>query len=250
MQPTLSVVGRPARRLLQRDHRSDARLRRRRRSSATRRRAIDPSTLPDPNGATYARKALTGDIGLVANPDGAHQSVRALRPQLPPSESRGDAVCRHRRRAAASLPNVTVEPETGNNFDVGAKFRAGRVQRRRLLLRQPVPELHRAGPGGRQQRRPARSRRRRNFADVRITGVELSARDADHDASGRADADRRRRRCTRGTIIEGTDPLDRLVARRYAVRQHHAVEGDRQRALHASRAAAGGSSTASARRAT
>ena len=56
--------------------------------------AIDPATLPDPNGATYARKALTGDIGLVANTGGPRQPVRALRPQLSPSQSRGDVVCR------------------------------------------------------------------------------------------------------------------------------------------------------------
>src|SRR6185503_5547113 len=32
--------------------------------------AIDQSKLPNPNGATYSRKALTGDVGVVANPDG------------------------------------------------------------------------------------------------------------------------------------------------------------------------------------
>ena len=31
---------------------------------------IDPSTLPDPGGATYTRQSLTGDIGLVANQSG------------------------------------------------------------------------------------------------------------------------------------------------------------------------------------
>jgi outer membrane receptor protein involved in Fe transport len=31
---------------------------------------VDPATLPDPNGATYTRQALTGDIGLVANAGG------------------------------------------------------------------------------------------------------------------------------------------------------------------------------------
>ena len=202
--------------------------------------AIDPSKLPDPNGATYSRKALTGDIGVVVESRRRRQPVRALRPQLPPSESRGDVVRRHRPRAAASLPNVTVEPETGNNFDVGVKFRSGIVQRRRLLLLQPVPELHRAGPGGREQRRPARSRRR-----------ATSATSASPASSCRA---RCRSRCvpgvltltgsaalTRGTIIEGTDPLDNSLAGRYAVRQHHAVEADRQRALHAvARAVVGG----------
>src|SRR4029450_4301598 len=31
---------------------------------------VDPSTLPNANGETFARKALTGDIGLVANTGG------------------------------------------------------------------------------------------------------------------------------------------------------------------------------------
>jgi hypothetical protein len=29
---------------------------------------IDPATLPDPNGASYARSALTGDIALNSTP--------------------------------------------------------------------------------------------------------------------------------------------------------------------------------------
>lgn len=37
--------------------------------------AIDPATLPDSGGATYARTALTGDAGVVVNP--AARSARS-----------------------------------------------------------------------------------------------------------------------------------------------------------------------------
>ena len=94
--------------------------------------AIDPSTLPDPNGATYARKALTGDIGLVANPDGAISPFvrfgRSYRhPNLEEMLFAGPAT------TGSIVPNVTVEPETGNNFDAGVKFRVGSVSRRRAI---------------------------------------------------------------------------------------------------------------------
>ena len=58
--------------------------------------AIDPSTLPDPNGETVTRKALTGDIGLVANPAGrVNPFVRFGRSYRHP-EPRRAAVCRPR----------------------------------------------------------------------------------------------------------------------------------------------------------
>ena len=39
-------------------------------SSPARSRQSIPSTLPNPNGDTYTRQSLTGDIGLVANQGG------------------------------------------------------------------------------------------------------------------------------------------------------------------------------------
>ena len=84
--------------------------------------AIDLSTLPDPAGATYSRKALTGDIGIVSNPDGAiNPFVRFGRsyrhPNLEEMLFAGPAT------TGSIVPNVKVEPETGNNFDAGVKFR-------------------------------------------------------------------------------------------------------------------------------
>ena len=93
---------RPARRLLQRDAPRTRRATTWRRSWPAPCRPSIPSTLPDANGETITRQALTGDIGIVANPGGARQPVHPLRPQLPSSEPRGAAVCRARPRPAAS----------------------------------------------------------------------------------------------------------------------------------------------------
>ena len=66
--------------------------------------AIDPSTLPDPNGATYSRKALTGDIGLVVEPrrrastrssaSAAATAIRTSRRCCSPARRRPAASCR------------------------------------------------------------------------------------------------------------------------------------------------------------
>ena len=81
-------------------------------------------------------------------------------------------------------------------------------------------------------RRPARWRRR---PTTPTSGSPASScrRDAPIVvAPRRADARRRRGAFTRGTITDGVEPARRRVAGRHAGRQHHAVEGDRRRALH------------------
>ena len=167
--------------------------------------AIDQSKLPDPNGATYSRKALTGDIGVVSNPDGAiNPFVRFGRsyrhPNLEEMLFAGTAT------SGSLLPNVTVEPETGNNFDAGVKFRAGSFsggayyflnQYQNFIAQDLVVASNNAGPLA----------QARNFGDVRVTGVELSGalpvtlRPGVLTLTGSA-------ALTRGTIIEGTNPLD------------------------------------------
>ncbi|HWV93915.1 MAG TPA: TonB-dependent receptor, partial [Vicinamibacterales bacterium] len=87
---------------------------------------VDPATLPDPNGATYTRQALTGDIGLVANAGGTVSPFvrygRSYRhPNLEELLFAGPAT------AGSIAPNVTLEPEQGNNVDAGAKFNFRRV---------------------------------------------------------------------------------------------------------------------------
>jgi outer membrane receptor protein involved in Fe transport len=166
---------------------------------------IDPSTLPDPNGDTYTRQSLTGDIGLVAN-QGSRVSPfirfgRSYRhPNLEEMFFAGPATI------GSIVPNVRVTPETGNNFDTGAKFTAGRVsggayffvnQYYDFIAQDLVVATSPAGPLAQTT----------NYADVRISGVEF---DVDAPivlrrgvvtlmASGAF---------TRGTITDGVNPLD------------------------------------------
>lgn len=167
--------------------------------------AIDQSKLPDPNGATYARNAMTGDIGVVANPDGVFNPFirfgRSFRhPNLEEMLFAGTAT------SGSLLPNVKVEPETGNNFDAGVKVRAGSFsggafffynQYQNFIAQDLVVASNASGPLA----------QARNFGDVRVTGVELTGmmpvtiRPGVLTLTGSA-------ALTHGTIIEGTDPLD------------------------------------------
>jgi outer membrane receptor protein involved in Fe transport len=167
--------------------------------------AIDPSTLPDANGATYGRNALTGDIGLVANADRRVSPFvrfgRSYRhPNLEEMLYAGPAT------AGSIAPNVKVAPETGNNFDAGANFRLPQLsggayvfvnQYKDFVAQDLVVAITSAGPMAQAT----------NYADVRISGLELSA-DAPLvltrgvltlSASGAF---------TRGTITKGVDPLN------------------------------------------
>jgi outer membrane receptor protein involved in Fe transport len=167
--------------------------------------AIDPSTLPDPNGATYARKALTGDIGLVATADRRVSPFvrfgRSYRhPNLEEMLFAGPAT------AGNIAPNVTVAPETGNNFDVGAKFNLRRVsggayvfvnQFRNFVAQDLVVATTTAGPLAQAT----------NYADVRISGLEVAADSPLVLAHGVLTL-RASGAFTRGTITRGSNPLD------------------------------------------
>ncbi len=167
--------------------------------------AIDQSKLPNPNGETIVRKSLTGDVGVVSNPNGAINPFvrfgRSFRhPNLEEMLFAGTAT------SGSLLPNVQVEPETGNNFDAGVKFRAGSFsggayyffnQYQNFIAQDLVVASNASGPLA----------QARNFGDVRVTGVELSGampitmRPGVLTLTGSA-------ALTRGTIIQGTDPLD------------------------------------------
>jgi outer membrane receptor protein involved in Fe transport len=167
---------------------------------------IDPATLPDPNGDRYTRNALTGDVGLVARPnDAVSPFVRFGRsyrhPNLEEMLFAGPATI------GTIVPNVLVKPETGNNFDVGARLRAGRFeggafyffnQYRDFIASELVIAR---SPNGQPITQAT------NFADVRIQGLELQG---DYplvlgrgvvtlSGSGAF---------TRGTVTDGTNPLD------------------------------------------
>jgi hemoglobin/transferrin/lactoferrin receptor protein len=85
--------------------------------------AIDPATLPAITGDRISRTAVTGEAGVVVwsgRPFSLFgHYVRSYRhPNLEELLFAGPAT------AGSIVPNVTVEPETGHNVDVGARFRA------------------------------------------------------------------------------------------------------------------------------
>ena len=169
--------------------------------------AIDPSTLPPSGESTYSRRAVTGDIGLIANSGRAVSPFvrygRSYRhPNLEEMLYAGPAT------AGNIAPNVSVRPEIGNNVDAGAKFRRGPItggayvffnRYQDFIAQDLVVAATPAGPLAQAT----------NFADVRITGVELSVdapialpRGGVLTLSGDA-------ALMRGTIVEGIDPRDR-----------------------------------------
>jgi outer membrane receptor protein involved in Fe transport len=167
--------------------------------------AIDPATLPNVNGASYSRKALTGDIGIVANTDGAiNPFIRYGRtyrhPNLEEMLFAGPAT------VGNLAPNVLVRPEVGHNFDVGAKFRLGNLsggaygflnQYQDFIAQDLVVATTPAGPLAQAT----------NYADVRIGGVELSAEAPltfDRGVLTLSGSTA----FTRGTITKGTNPLN------------------------------------------
>jgi outer membrane receptor protein involved in Fe transport len=169
--------------------------------------AIDPATLPDPNGTTITRRALTGDVGLLINPGGTVSPfVRVGRsyrhPNLEELLFAGPATI------GSLAPNILVKPETGTNLDVGATFRIGRVSggafafvnRYRDYIAQDIVSA--TTPFG------ALSQAL-NFGNVRVAGVELSAEapiligPGAITLSGAA-------AFTRGTITEGQGPFGSL----------------------------------------
>jgi outer membrane receptor protein involved in Fe transport len=166
---------------------------------------IDPATLPDPAGATYARRALTGDVGLVANAAGrvrpfARYGRSYRHPNLEEMLYAGPAT------AGTIAPNVRVRPETGHNVDVGAKLNLRRLsggayvfvnQYQNFIVQDLAIAQTASGP----------LTQATNYADVRISGLELQADspvsllDGVLTLSGSA-------ALTRGTITSGTNPLD------------------------------------------
>jgi len=167
--------------------------------------AIDPSTLPDPNGATYTRNAMTGDIGLVAKTGGTVSPFlrfgRSYRhPNLEEMLFAGPAT------AGSIAPNVKVKPETGNNFDAGAKFTLPRLsggvyafvnQYKDFVVQDLAIAQTTAGPLAQAT----------NYADVRIGGLEMNA-DAPLNVAGGVLTLSGSGAFTRGTITSGINPLN------------------------------------------
>ncbi|MCC6990745.1 MAG: TonB-dependent receptor [Acidobacteria bacterium] len=165
--------------------------------------AIDPNTLPNAGGESITRNALTGDIGVVANPGGAVNPFirfgRSYRhPNLEEMLFAGPAT------AGSIAPNVKVKPEIGNNFDIGAKFAVGRItggaygfvnRYKNFIAQDLVVATTPAGPLAQAI----------NFADVRIQGVEMSL-DAPIVTSRGVLALSGSSAFTRGTVTKGEGP--------------------------------------------
>jgi outer membrane receptor protein involved in Fe transport len=139
---------------------------------------IDPATLPDPNGDSVERVALTGDVGLVfkATPKlslVAHYGRSYRHPNLEELFFAGPATI------GSIAPNVRVEPETGDNVDVGVKYRSARFAGSLSYFNNRYSgfistEITALTPGSSVSQAI-------NFADVRIQGAE-----ADFEAPFRA----------------------------------------------------------------
>ncbi|MCX6551432.1 MAG: TonB-dependent receptor [Acidobacteria bacterium] len=87
---------------------------------------IRPETIPSVTGDRVSRAALTGDLGAVYRLNGAltlqARYGRSYRhPNLEELLFSGPAT------VGAIVPNMTVQPEVGNNIDLGLKVRAGRA---------------------------------------------------------------------------------------------------------------------------
>jgi outer membrane receptor protein involved in Fe transport len=166
---------------------------------------VNPATLPNPNGATYTRQALTGDVGLVANTGGRVSPFvrygRSYRhPNLEELLFAGPAT------AGSIAPNVQLEPEKGINVDAGAKFNFPRMsggayffvnRYTDFIVQDLTTAVTPAGP----------LVQTTNYADVRIHGLELSGdaplvfRQGIVTLSGSG-------AFMRGTITKGINPLD------------------------------------------
>lgn len=134
--------------------------------------AIDPATLPGVNGDRLSRKALTGDVGLVFRPaDGVSLMARYGRSYR--HANLEELLFSGPATVGAIVPNITVQPETGHNVDLGLKVRTGRYAASVSYFNNTYngfisTELVAATSDGPLSQAI-------NFTDVRIQGVESSA---------------------------------------------------------------------------
>jgi outer membrane receptor protein involved in Fe transport len=171
---------------------------------------IDPATLPNVDGDTITRTAVTGEAGLVlwgGRPVSvfAHY-VRSYRhPNLEELLFAGPAT------AGSIVPNVTVRPETGHNVDVGTRFRAAFVTGslsyfnntyRNFISTEIVANV---GSGSNLDSISQAI----NLARVRIQGVELDA-SAPFGAGPLNLLPHASVSYNHGTVLEGTSPLSGL----------------------------------------
>jgi hemoglobin/transferrin/lactoferrin receptor protein len=171
---------------------------------------IDPDTLPDINGETISRTAVTGEAGAVlwgGRPVSlfAHY-VRSYRhPNLEELLFSGPAT------AGSIVPNITVEPEKGHNVDVGTRFRFPYVSGSLSYFNNTYDdfistEIVAAQGSGSNLESISQAI---NLAKVRIQGVELEA-NAPFGVGFLNVLPYGNAAYTRGTVLEGTSPFSGL----------------------------------------
>lgn len=167
--------------------------------------AINPASLPDPSGQTIARRAITGDIGLVANAGGrlspfARYGRSYRHPNLEELLYAGPAT------AGNIAPNILLKPEQGNNVDLGAHVTVPHLSGGAYVFVNQyrdfvVQDLTTATtPGGQLVQAT-------NYGDVRIHGLELSAKSVVVIRQGVISLGVTAA-FTRGTITKGINPLN------------------------------------------
>ena len=165
--------------------------------------AIDPATLPDVGGERLARTAVTGEAGVVlwaSKPVSAFgHYVRSYRhPNLEELLFSGPAT------AGNIVPNVRVEPETGHNVDVGARWRtsslAGSIS---YFVNSYDGFISTEVVAGSDQGSISQAI---NLAEVRIQGLEAET-ESSVPAGPLQLAPWARLALTRGTVLSGESPL-------------------------------------------
>ena len=131
--------------------------------------AIDPATLPDENGSTLGRSALTGDLGIVFRPNDT-MSLMARYGRSYRHANLEELLFSGSATVGYIIPNITVKPETGNNIDVGVRLRTPRYAASVAYFNNTYDgfistEIVSKGTAG-----PLSQAL--NFSDVRIQGIE------------------------------------------------------------------------------
>jgi outer membrane receptor protein involved in Fe transport len=171
---------------------------------------IDPGTLPDVDGETIDRTAVTGEAGLVLFGNRpvsvfAHY-VRSYRhPNLEELLFAGPAT------AGSIVPNITVNPEKGHNVDLGTRFRFPYVTGSLSYFNNTYDDfisteiVATVGSGSSLESISQAV----NLARVRIQGVELEA-NAPFGVGFLNVLPYGSASYTHGTVLEGTSPLSGL----------------------------------------
>ncbi len=164
---------------------------------------IDPATLPDMNGSKIARSALTGDVGVVYRPNDT-VSMLARYGRSYRHANLEELLFSGSATVGYIIPNITVAPETGNNFDVGVKFRTPRYAASVAYFNNSYDgfistEIVSKGTLGPLSQAI-------NFSDVRIQGIEADGELPVRFSRGLITLFGNAA-FTRGDVVEGTNPL-------------------------------------------